>query len=161
MSTLEIRTTAPRETECLGEWLADNLPDGTVLALRGDLATGKTCCVRGMARRFGATGVVHSPTFTLVNEYGEERRLYHLDLYRLSGPDEMGELGYEEIFEPDGLCVVEWAERAGGLLPDQRVEIALSHGGGDTRHIRVTDHGRMPEGWQVALQAFLSASTAS
>lgn len=161
MSSCTLTTSSPDETEQLGAWLADTLPDGSVVALRGDLATGKTCCVRGMARSFGSTEIVHSPTFTLVNEYGDERRLYHLDLYRLAGPEEVADLGYEELFEPDGICVVEWAERAGGLLPGRRLDIGLAHGGGDRRVITLENHGLLPDGWERAVQERLFARTSS
>ncbi len=143
-------TRSPDETERLGRALAELLPTGTVVALRGDLAAGKTCLVRGMAARFAADAPVSSPTFTLVNEYGTTSRLYHLDLYRLA-PEEVADLGYEELFEPDGVTVVEWAERAEKLLPDRRVDVELEHAGGDRRRITVHDRGVLAEGWQQVL----------
>jgi tRNA threonylcarbamoyladenosine biosynthesis protein TsaE len=133
----------------VGEALAELLPAEAVVALRGDLASGKTCLVRGMAARFVPRQDVTSPTFTLVNVYGREPSLYHLDLYRLSHPAELAELGYEELFEPDGLTVVEWAERAEGLLPATRLDIALEHAGGDTRRLTFTDRGLLgAKGWE-------------
>jgi tRNA threonylcarbamoyladenosine biosynthesis protein TsaE len=146
-------TTGPEETERLGRLLAAILPKGTVLCLRGDLAAGKTCLVRGLAQAMAGEASVHSPTFTLVNEYRGARKLYHLDLYRLGGPEDVADLGYEELFEPDGVCAVEWAERAGGLLPARRVEVALAHAGGDRRHIVIEDHGVLPQDWAAALSA--------
>jgi len=133
------RSNAPEATEALGAYLAQVLPTGAVVALYGDLASGKTCLVRGMARALGAAaGSVHSPTFTLVNRYGrDESSLNHLDLYRIAGPDELAELGWEEICEPQGRTVVEWAERAEGWLPDKCLHIRLAHGGGDFRHIEI------------------------
>ena len=121
MSTLELETDSPEATEALGMRLAACLTPGTVIALEGDLAAGKTCLVRGMARALGIPAEsVHSPTFTLVNRYqGHSAKLYHLDLYRLSGADELGELGWEEICEPDGFAAIEWAERAEGFLPER------------------------------------------
>ncbi len=148
---LEQTTHSPVETETLGRTLATLLPKGAVVALFGDLATGKTCLVRGMTAHFAGEAPIHSPTFTLVNQYGHIFPLYHLDLYRLSGPEELADLGYEELFEPDGVCVVEWAERAGPLLPKRRVDIFLAHGGGDARLLRVCDNGLLPEGWESAL----------
>jgi len=138
-----LTTTSEAESEALGGRLAEVLPSGTVVALRGDLATGKTCLVRGMARHFaGPDTLVHSPTFTLVNEYGGERVLYHLDLYRLQGATEVAGLGYEELFDaPEGICVVEWAERAEALLPGRRLDVALEHAGGDTRRLTLTNRG--------------------
>ena len=153
MAGLELITYTPDVTERLGCALAGLLPDGTVVALFGDLATGKTCLVRGMAVHYAGGAPVHSPTFTLVNQYGEDPALYHLDLYRLGGPEELADLGYEELFEPDGVCVVEWAERAGVLLPSQRLEVHLFHEGGDARRLVFDDRGVMPEGWELALFA--------
>jgi len=144
---LERTTHSPEETETIGRRLA-GMVDRGVVALYGDLATGKTCLVKGMAEAAGATEYVHSPTFTLVNEYGSSPKLYHLDLYRLSGPGELADLGPEELFDGPYVCVVEWAERAEGVLPETRVDIALAHGGADDRHLRITNHGLLPEGWQ-------------
>lgn len=126
---------SPAETEHLGERLARGLPDGTVVALHGDLATGKTCLVRGMARVYGPSDLVHSPTFTLVNRYGTAPYLHHLDLYRLSGAEEALDLGIEELMAPEGICVVEWAERAAGILPADCLRLYLEHHGHDQRRI--------------------------
>lgn len=146
-----MRTAGPEATEALGERLARLLPDGAVVALHGELATGKTCLTRGMARHFGGVGVVHSPTFTLVNEYGRERVLYHLDLYRLRDEEELLTLGYEDIVEPNGICVIEWADRAPGFLPRNRIDVYLEHGGGDMRVLRIENLGVLDEGWQALL----------
>lgn len=145
-------TASPTDTERLGFELARLLPRGTVVALQGDLAAGKTCLVRGMAGHFGHIEPVASPTFTIVNQYGTLAPLYHLDLYRLEGLDEVLDLGYEELFEPDGVTVIEWAERALPLLPERRVDVLLEHAGGDKRRITVRNLGVLPEGWQASLQ---------
>lgn len=154
---LILETRAPEETERLGKVLAGMLERGVVVALRGDLATGKTCLVRGMAGHFTNEPGVHSPTFTLVNRYGEDPPLYHLDLYRLAGPDELADLGYEELFDPDGVCVIEWAERAGNFLPMRRVDLFLEHGGGDLRRIEIHSGGVLPGNWQKTLEGALAA----
>ncbi len=151
--SLELTSSAPECTEALGRALAEILPLGTLITLCGDLATGKTCLVRGMAQHFAQGAPVHSPTFTLVNQYGDEPALYHLDLYRLGSPEELADLGYEELFDGAGICVVEWAERAEGFLPDHRLHITLEHGGGDTRCLCIHDANLLPEGWQARLQA--------
>lgn len=147
----ERTTHSEAETEALGQAFGRLLQRGGLVALRGDLAAGKTCFVRGMARAFGESGHVHSPTFTLVNEYGESPKLFHLDLYRLGGPRELIDLGYEELFDGPHACAVEWAERAEGLLPARRAEIALAHAGGDARTMRIDDHGLLPAGWRDEL----------
>ncbi|MCC6487388.1 MAG: tRNA (adenosine(37)-N6)-threonylcarbamoyltransferase complex ATPase subunit type 1 TsaE [Candidatus Hydrogenedentes bacterium] len=150
---LVITTASAEETEALGGDVAHLLPGGGTLALRGDLASGKTCFVRGMARAIGGAASVHSPTFTLVNEYKSQPVLYHMDLYRLTGPEEVADLGCEEIFDSDALCVVEWAERADPLLPPRRLDILFEHAGGDLRRITFADSGLMPEGWESRLLA--------
>jgi tRNA threonylcarbamoyladenosine biosynthesis protein TsaE len=103
---------SPAETQSLGESWGRATERGRVIALSGDLGAGKTELVKGIARGLGATARVHSPTFTLVNEYdGGRLRLFHLDLYRLEQPGQMASAGIEEFLQPDGVTVIEWAER--------------------------------------------------
>jgi len=103
---------SPAETEALGESWGRVITNGTVVALSGDLGAGKTQLVRGLARGLGVTARVHSPTFTLVNEYsGGRLRLFHLDLYRLETAEQIHGAGLEEFLRPDGVAVIEWAER--------------------------------------------------
>lgn len=136
----------------MGAALARLLPAGSLVALRGDLASGKTCFTRGMSSAHDEAAVVHSPTFTIINQYGGESGLFHVDLYRLSGPEEVLDLGFEELVEGEGVCVVEWAERAEGLLPPRRVDVGFEHAGGDARRLRFMDHGLLPDGWREALE---------
>ena len=106
----------PTETEALGERWGRAAAPGLVLALSGDLGAGKTQLVKGLARGLGVTARVHSPTFTLVNEYGGGRlTLFHLDLYRLETAAQLVSAGIEEFLSPDGVAVVEWAERLSAL----------------------------------------------
>jgi tRNA threonylcarbamoyladenosine biosynthesis protein TsaE len=150
--TVTIVTHSPEETEELGLILASLLPKGSVVALRGDLASGKTCLVRGMAAGFVQGDEVHSPTFTLVNEYGDDgTKLYHVDLYRLGGAEEIADLGYAELFDSDGICAVEWADRAEPLLPSSRLDVSLEHVDAECRRLTFADRGVMPEGWPEAL----------
>lgn len=103
---------SPAETESLGERWGQMAQRGLVIALSGDLGAGKTQLVKGLARGLGITERVHSPTFTLVNEYGGGRlNLFHLDLYRLETMVQSHEAGLDEYLEPDGVAVIEWAER--------------------------------------------------
>jgi tRNA threonylcarbamoyladenosine biosynthesis protein TsaE len=158
---LQFETKSPEQTEALGFLLGGLVPRGTLIALEGDLAAGKTCLVRGMAKFFEQHAPVHSPTFTLVNQYGTDVPLYHLDLYRLGGPEELVELGYEEIFDSEGVCVVEWSERAEGLLPDERIDIKLAHGGGDVRTFHLRNLGiALPEDWAQQIQGLLVENAA-
>jgi tRNA threonylcarbamoyladenosine biosynthesis protein TsaE len=103
---------SPAETEAFGERQGRAAERGLVIALSGELGAGKTRLVRGLARGLGITARVHSPTFTLVNEYGGGRlRLFHLDLYRLETPAQIRSAGLEEFLQPAGVTVIEWAER--------------------------------------------------
>ena len=103
---------SPAETESLGEKFGRSAQSGSVFALSGDLGAGKTQFVKGLARGLEIPARVHSPTFTLVNEYGGGRlKLFHLDLYRLETPAQIFSAGVEEFLQPDGVTVIEWAER--------------------------------------------------
>src|SRR3954466_12304334 len=103
---------SPGETESLGETWGRTARKGLVIALSGDLGAGKTQLVKGIARGLGITTRVHSPTFTLVNVYtGGRLTLYHLDLYRLETRAQILSAGIEEYLNPDGVAVIEWAER--------------------------------------------------
>jgi tRNA threonylcarbamoyladenosine biosynthesis protein TsaE len=103
---------SPTETEALGEKFGRAAKSGTVFALSGDLGAGKTQLVKGIARGLGVPARVHSPTFTLVNEYGGGRlKLFHLDLYRLETTAQILSAGIGEYLSPDGVAVIEWAER--------------------------------------------------
>lgn len=120
----------PAQTELLGERVGRAAQRGWVIALSGDLGAGKTQFVKGLARGLGCGGRVHSPTFTLVNEYeGGRLRLFHLDLYRLETPEQMLSAGIEEFLSPDGVSVIEWAERipdSGFRIPDlKQVKIEI------------------------------------
>lgn len=153
---LVLRTESPLETEKLGEGLGAMLPTGTVVALRGELAAGKTCLVRGLARTLAPDAQPTSPTFTLVNEYRGARTLYHVDLYRLERLDEVYDLGYEDLFDGcDGVCAVEWAERAEALLPPTRLDVHLVHDGGDNRVVTIENAGVLAGQWQDALRKAL------
>jgi len=109
---MEFISHSPADTEALGEKFGRAAARGWVVTLSGDLGAGKTQFVRGVARGLGCAGRVHSPTFTLVNEYGGGRlKLFHLDLYRLETPEQVLSAGVEEYLSPDGVSVIEWAER--------------------------------------------------
>ncbi len=135
-------TRSAAETQALGAQLVQTLKRGSLVAFIGDLGAGKTCMIQGMCQALGVQDYVTSPTFILINEYGgylgaEPIAVYHFDLYRLGGADELEELGAEEYFYGAGICLVEWAERAGGFLPSERVEVALEYLGDDERKVVV------------------------
>jgi tRNA threonylcarbamoyladenosine biosynthesis protein TsaE len=151
---VSLTTHSAEETQALGRALMRLLPDGALVALFGDLGAGKTCLVRGMAEAAGMAERVTSPTFTLVHEYRGARTVYHLDLYRMSTPDQVLDLGYEDLFDPqDGVCVVEWAERAKGMLPERRLDIHLTHEHGDVRRIEIDNRGLLLPGWERTLSS--------
>ena len=106
----EFITTSESETEALGARLAASLPGGSVVAMYGDLGAGTTAFVRGMARGMGLQVRVSSPTFTIVNEYLGQRELIHFDMYRLSGADELFDIGWEDYLARGAVCAVEWSE---------------------------------------------------
>jgi tRNA threonylcarbamoyladenosine biosynthesis protein TsaE len=99
------------ETENIGEQFAKSLPNGTVVAMYGDLGAGKTAFVRGMAKGMGLKCRVSSPTFTIVNEYIGERELIHFDMYRLESADELFDIGWEDYLRRGAVCAVEWSEK--------------------------------------------------
>ena len=103
-------TNSELETEQAGERFAASLPDGAVVAMYGELGSGKTAFVRGMARGMGISMRVSSPTFTIVNEYRGDRELIHFDMYRLSSGDELFDIGWEDYLIRGSVCAVEWSE---------------------------------------------------
>lgn len=134
---------SPEDTDRLGRRLGRALRGGEILALSGDLGAGKTALVRGIAAGLGAPPrSVSSPTFVLVQEYAGRLRLLHADLYRIAGPEEAAELGLAQELDERTALAVEWAERAGNELGDDRLEIHLRHRGPRSRD--VSFHGTGP-----------------
>ncbi|MFA6107684.1 MAG: tRNA (adenosine(37)-N6)-threonylcarbamoyltransferase complex ATPase subunit type 1 TsaE [Candidatus Latescibacterota bacterium] len=136
-------TRSPAETRALGRELATRLAPGEVVALIGDLGSGKTCLAQGICEGLGVPDPVTSPTFILINEYQGRRGtrvlpVYHLDLYRLAGPGELEDLGIEEYYYGEGICLVEWADRAAAQLPARHWEIRLEQVGTEERRITVS-----------------------
>ena len=125
---LNITSHSEDETLALAGKLANLFRAGDVLVLTGILGAGKTVFVRGLAAAMGIDeDLVNSPSFTLVNEYKGEKSIYHFDLYRLADASELYEMGWEDYLNRDGLVVVEWGEKAGGLLPQRyyRIEFGI------------------------------------
>ena len=119
-------TFSETETRALGESLGREALPGTVYTLTGDLGVGKTVFTQGFAKGLGVTEHVNSPTFTIVQEY-EEGRLpfYHFDVYRIGDIEEMDEIGYEDYFYGDGVCLIEWAELIEELIPQKHTAIRI------------------------------------
>ena len=114
------------DTAKIGKGLAKNAKPGDIFCLVGNLGAGKTVLAGGFAKGLGIDCDITSPTFTILNEYHEGRLpLYHFDLYRLNDPGELFGIGYEEYFYADGVTLVEWPERAEGLIPQNAVYITI------------------------------------
>ena len=119
-------TNSEKETWELGNRLAKEAVPGQVYALIGDLGVGKTIFTKGMAAGLGIEEPVNSPTFTIVQIYEEGRiPFYHFDVYRISDPEEMYEVGFDEYLESGGVCFIEWAGLIDEILPEERTEITI------------------------------------
>jgi tRNA threonylcarbamoyladenosine biosynthesis protein TsaE len=146
----EARTTrSPEETAAAAGTFAIRLKRGDVVALYGELGSGKTQFVKGICRMFRVDTAVTSPSFIILNRYqgkdgaGNEILLHHFDLYRIKSIAEMYELGYEEFLKSDGICLVEWAEVLGELLPGERYDVRLALGEAENeRLIEISGIGR-------------------
>ena len=134
---MEWITHSPEETEAVAEALAKALQPGTVLAYEGDLGAGKTAFTRGLARGLGATEMVTSPTYTIVNEYLSGRMpLFHFDMYRLSSSDDLWDIGWEDYLERNGVCAVEWSENVADAM-ENAITVRIEKLGEETRRIIV------------------------
>jgi tRNA threonylcarbamoyladenosine biosynthesis protein TsaE len=124
----------------LGRRLAAHAPPGTVVFLHGELGAGKTTLVRGFLRALGHQGAVKSPTFTLVEPYQlNGRRVFHFDLHRLADPGELEFLGMRDYLDGEALCLVEWPERAAGLLGEPDLDVHI-HYAGRAREVALEPH---------------------
>ena len=144
----EFTTNSGEETVAVGRKLAALLKPPQLLLLRGDLGTGKTTLVKGIAQALDAADPdeVTSPTFTLVHEYdgtqeGKPVKLFHLDVYRIEGERQLETLGLDELLTPDALVLVEWGEKFKSIQKKSTGEIAIASTGGDARRITVTLKG--------------------
>ena len=121
-----IETFSPEETFAVGRELAKSAEPGQVYTLIGDLGVGKTVLTQGMAEGLGIDEPVNSPTFTIVQVYEEGRMpFYHFDVYRIGDVEEMDEIGYEDYFYGEGLCLIEWANLIEEILPDTYTQIII------------------------------------
>ena len=124
-----ITITNEEETKAFGFELGKNAQPGQVIALIGDLGTGKTTLTKSIAEGLGVTDIISSPTFTIVKEYHSGRLpLYHFDVYRLGSGEELLDIGAEEMLEGDGVCVIEWADIVADVLPDDAFAVCLEYG---------------------------------
>ena len=158
-----LRLTSPNES-CslkLGARIGEQVEAGDVLALWGELGSGKTLFTRGIARGMGVPLQIPitSPTFTIINEYEGRLRLYHLDLYRLTTLDELETLPWREVMFGAGVAVIEWPDRMGGLLPDERWDITFEYVDDDRRSITLAAHGEREQARLAGLARELTEIT--
>lgn len=116
----------PEDTFAIGKMMGEKARQGQIICLDGELGTGKTVFTQGFAQGLGIEEQVNSPTFTIIQIYEEGRLpLYHFDVYRIGDPEEMDELGYEEYFYGEGVCLIEWASLIEELIPQSAVKVTL------------------------------------
>ena len=144
-----IETHDPEETFEVGRKIGMNAKPGQIYTLTGDLGVGKTVFTQGVAAGLGITEPVNSPTFTIIQEY-EDGRLpfYHFDVYRIGDLEEMEEIGYDDYFFGQGICLIEWAELIEEILPEKRIEVTIEKDlekGFEYRKITIEERGEEPE----------------
>ena len=144
-----IETHDPEETFEVGRTIGMNAKPGQIYTLTGDLGVGKTVFTQGVAAGLGITEPVNSPTFTIIQEY-EDGRLpfYHFDVYRIGDLEEMEEIGYDDYFFGQGICLIEWAELIEEILPEKRIEVIIEKDlekGFEYRKITIEERGEEVE----------------
>lgn len=161
MRSFEFDAITLDDTKRLGRALGHVAEAGLVVALNGNLGAGKTCFVRAVAEGLEVPDprVVTSPTFILIQEYAARLPIYHFDTYRLSNPAAFAELGAEEYFTADGICLVEWAERVAELLPEDYVRIDFEVAGTSSRHLHCHAVGQRWEPLMIRWQDELLKSS--
>lgn len=130
-------STSEKDTKAIGYRLACQIAEGTVISLRGSLGAGKTVFAKGFAEALGIKEAIVSPTFTLVQEYEGKMKMYHLDLYRLSGEDEFESMGGEDFLYSDGVTLIEWSEKIESMLPDDIIYVNITIEPDLTRKIEI------------------------
>jgi tRNA threonylcarbamoyladenosine biosynthesis protein TsaE len=128
-------STSERETFEIGEQIGRQLKRGDVVSLHGELGAGKTVLVKGIAKGIGCQDTINSPSFVYVHEHKAKIPIFHIDLYRTNGTQDILALGIHEFLDSKGICLIEWAERAQGLLPANAIDIDVRVVDRDTREI--------------------------
>ena len=139
----QIISRSPEETRCFGAFLGRHATSGLVIALKGELGSGKTCLTQGLAQGLEVPGdlYVTSPTYTLVNEYPGRIDLIHVDLYRIEGRADLEDLGVEEMMGSHNVVVVEWADKVSESLPQERLSVVIDVLDHETRKLQLTGYG--------------------
>ena len=149
MENMVIETHDPEETFEVGRTIGMNAKPGQIYTLTGDLGVGKTVFTQGVAAGLGITEPVNSPTFTIIQEYKDGRLpFYHFDVYRIGDLEEMEEIGYDDYFFGQGICLIEWAELIEEILPEKRIEVTIEKDlekGFEYRKITIEERGEKTE----------------
>lgn len=146
-----LHSRSPEETFTIGRNLAARLYRGQTVALIGDLGSGKTCLIQGICEGLGVREQVTSPTFILIQEYegrdcdGFRTPIYHFDLYRLRSPGDLVDLGWDDYLARSGICLIEWADRAGDLLPAGTITIRIEAQNSLERTLKLSDGEQNPK----------------
>jgi tRNA threonylcarbamoyladenosine biosynthesis protein TsaE len=143
MKSFSVLSRSTTQTQAWGRRVGRLLKGGEIIGLSGELGSGKTCFVRGLAQglEVDKKAWVRSPSFTLINEYDGRLPLYHIDLYRLEGVNEIEELNLREVLFSEGVSVIEWVERLPEAEIDELLGVAFSHGKGSQRQLDFTANG--------------------
>lgn len=152
-ATLELVSHSPEETQRIGRMLGNVAQPGDIFLLEGPLGAGKTCLTQGIAWGLGVQEYARSPTFVLVTRYQGRHTIHHVDLFRIDDPLEALDMGLEEYLESDGVCVVEWADKAADLFPVESLRIELDYGSEEAeRTMRFHTKGTRHQALLKALQ---------
>ena len=140
--SITIESNSAEETFALGQKIGERVKPGTIISLTGDLGVGKTVFTQGLAKGLGIMEPVNSPTFTIVQVYeGGRLPFYHFDVYRIGDIEEMEEIGYDDYFFGQGICLIEWANLIEEILPENLIKVTIEKDlekGFDYRRITVT-----------------------
>lgn len=140
---MEIRLKDLEETKNFGIKLGKLLNSGDIVCLNGDLGAGKTTLSKSIGLGLGVEDYITSPTFNLINEYSGRLTMYHFDVYRLENVDDLYDLGFDEYFYGQGVCIIEWAEKIESLIPEEKILVEMGNGDNiDERIIKI--HGKGP-----------------
>ncbi len=141
-SEFNLTTHSPEETQQIGISIGQTAQAGDLILLMGNLGAGKTCLTQGIGWGAGFDGFASSPSFVLVKEYPGRLMIYHIDLYRLDDIEEIAELGLDDYIYSDGLCVIEWADKAPDYFPSDHLVISIDHVSETERRLQFTGNGQ-------------------
>ncbi len=157
-NSLTLGTSSPEQTQAIGRVLGERAQPGDVFLLSGDLGTGKTCLTQGILWGLGGEEYARSPTFVLICEYPARLTMYHMDLYRLDSIDEIVDLGLDDYFLGDGVCVVEWAEKGTEAFIGEHLTVRIEDTGNDNRQLTVHASSERYSSMLTALQSELNGA---